>query len=190
MAIETVLAHPRPEAVTLPEPDLGRLFDRCHRRLLALARRMSHDAEESRDLVQETFLRAARRIARLPRTDGEAEAWLVRVLINLCKDRERQLVVRRRHARAAATTEPHDTPAENPAVARDAVHAALAELPPRRRACLVLHELEGLSVREVADVLGTHPVTVRWHLAAARKQLAAWRERHAVAPARRAGGEA
>ncbi len=164
----------------LNEPvELGRLFDRCHRRLYKLAHRMSHDSEDSRDLVQETFLRAARRVASVPRVDEEAEAWLVRVLINLCKDRQRRLFVRQRYAREVAPEAATPDP-EAPSVARVTVRAALATLPPRRRACIVLRELEGLSVQEVSQVLGLQAVTVRWHLSAARRQLARWRERHAV----------
>jgi len=163
--------------------ELGRLFDRCHRRLYAVARRMSHDSEESRDLVQETFLRAARRIASVPAGDAEAEAWLVRVLVNLCRDRERRRRVRQRYARAATSPAITRADPEGPAVARATVATALATLPPRRRACLVLRELEGLSVREIAEMLGLQQVTVRWHLSASRRQLARWREMHAVAPA-------
>ena len=162
--------------------ELGPLFDRCHRRLYALARRMTHDPEDARDLVQEAFLRAARRIDALPRVAAEAEAWLVRVLVNLCKDRQRRLTVRKRHAGEVARPQATTTDAEAPCVARATVRAALATLPPRRRACLVLHELEQLSVREVAELLGLKPVTVRWHLSAARRQLARWRERQAQRP--------
>ncbi len=166
--------------------ELGPLFDRCHRRLYTLARRMSHDSEDSRDLVQETFLRAARRVASVPRADGEAEAWLVRVLINLCKDRQRRLVVRQRYARDVAPKAATEDP-EAPSVARATVRAALATLPPKRRACIVLRELEGLSVQEVSQVLGLQAVTVRWHLSAARRQLARWRDRHATLKLRDGG---
>jgi len=167
------------DARTLNEPvELGRLFDRCHRRLYSLARRMSHDSEDSRDLVQETFLRAARRVGSVPRVDDEAEAWLVRVLINLCKDRQRRLVVRQHYARDVAPKVATEDP-EAPSVARATVRVALATLPPRRRACIVLRELEGMSVQEVSQLLGLQAVTVRWHLAAARRQLARWRDRHA-----------
>jgi len=58
-------------------------------------------------------------------------------------------------------------------VARAAIRAALVRLPARRRAAVVLHELEGLPVKEVARVLGIARVTVRWHLMAAHKDLAA-----------------
>ncbi len=78
-------ARPRPEDLLRPER-LGELFDAHQARLYRLARRLSGDPEEARDLVQETFLRAARRRS-LPARETGREAWLVRVLVNLCRDR-------------------------------------------------------------------------------------------------------
>jgi RNA polymerase sigma-70 factor (ECF subfamily) len=56
-------------------------------------------------------------------------------------------------------------------VARVAVQKALAQLSPRRRAVVVLHELDGRTAAEIARLLGLTPVTVRWHLHAARRDL-------------------
>jgi RNA polymerase sigma-70 factor (ECF subfamily) len=151
---------------------LGRLFDAHHQRLFRLARRLSSDAEEARDLVQETFLRAARRPAAVPEGDSSGEAWLVRVLVNLCRDRFRRLSVRHESRSALAAPSTAQDPAEA-AVARASVAGALARLPARRRAVVVLAELEELPTVEVARLLGMAKVTVRWHLAAGRKQLAA-----------------
>ena len=100
-----------------------------------------------------------------------AEAWLVRVLVNLCRDRWRKAGVReaadRRLDEASGVPDP-----ETLAVARMSVSAALDRLPARRRAVVALCELEGLPVREVARLLGVSAVTVRWHRAAAMKELA------------------
>ena len=155
---------------------LGRLFDTHQRRLFFLALRMAPDREEARDLVQETFLRAARQPAALPDGDGPGEAWLVRTLVNLCKDRYRRLAVRARTAGrlsdAGGTAEPGTGHPEEAEVARATVKAALTRLSPRRRAVIALHELEGVPVRGIARLLGITEVTVRWHLVAARRELA------------------
>jgi len=152
--------------------DLDALFRAQGRRLYRLARRLSPDAAAAEDLVQETFLRATRH-ARLARPGPErAEAWLVRTLVNLARDRFRRERVRREalprvDLSAAAPADP-----ERAAVARRSVAAALAGLPPRRRAVVVLHELEERETAEIAGLLGISRATVRWHLAAGRRQLA------------------
>jgi RNA polymerase sigma factor (sigma-70 family) len=162
---------------------LGTLFDAHHQRLYRLARRLSGSADEARDLVQDTFLRAARAPASVPKGPSAEEAWLVRVLINLCRDRWRQTANRERlHLRQGyggrvdrGTHMPHvqSSDPESALVARSVVWTALATLDPRRRAVLVMHELEGSPVDVIARTLGVTSVTVRWHLSKGRRQLAA-----------------
>ena len=151
---------------------LARLFDAHHERLFRLARRLLADREEARDLVQEAFLRAARSLESVPDGDQSGEAWLVRTLVNLCRDRYRRLGVRTRVHDQIRRGEKGAHP-EDAAVARATVRAALDRLSPRRRAAIVLHEIEGIPVREVARLLGVAEVTVRWHLLSARRELAA-----------------
>ena len=151
---------------------LGDLFDAHHQRLYRLARRLSGNAEEAHDLVQESFLRAARHVRRLPPSESGAEAWLVRTLVNLCRDRYRRAAVRKRAAETVLAAEPRAGDAEDPLVARAAVRAALGTLDARRRAVIVLHELEERPMPEVARLLGIAPATARWHLAKGRRLLA------------------
>jgi RNA polymerase sigma-70 factor (ECF subfamily) len=145
---------------------LGRLFDAHHRRLFGLACRMTGDREDARDLVQETFVRAAGARS-LPQEGTGAEAWLVQVLVHLCRDRRRRLQVRERHA-AAERRQAHQADAQTPDLD---VWRAVAALPARQRAVIVLHEVEGHEVAGVATLLGVSPITVRWHLQAARRRL-------------------
>lgn len=165
------------EARTAPIEDesalerLGRLFDSQNRRIYKLARRLCRDPEEARDLMQETFLRAARRIRSLPDTDPAAEAWLVRTAVNLCRDLWRRQAVRVRDQHKLEPTRPLGPNPEAAAVARASVEAALAKLAPRRRAVLVLSQLEELPTSEVARLLGLTQATVRWHLAKARREV-------------------
>jgi RNA polymerase sigma-70 factor, ECF subfamily len=152
---------------------LGVLFDSHHQRLYRLARRLSNNAEDARDLVQETFLRAARHVASVPAGPGHEEAWLVRVLINIARDRWRQIAVRKRGAPAVADTTAAVSDPESALLARSIVRQALERLPPRRRAILVLYEIEGVAIPAIARLLGVAAVTVRWHLSIGRRELAA-----------------
>lgn len=72
--------------VTLPSAAaerLSALVDAHYDRLYRLARRLAPDADAARDLVQDTFLKAARAPASVPPGPASGEAWLVRVLINI-----------------------------------------------------------------------------------------------------------
>jgi RNA polymerase sigma-70 factor (ECF subfamily) len=152
---------------------LGVLFDVHHQRLYRLARRMARDADDARDLVQETFLRAARSPSAIPVGAGREEAWLVRVLVNHCRDRWRQAATRRRLG--ALAREPEALPAadvEAALVARSVIWRALETLPPRRRAVVVMYELDGVTIPRIARMLGVTQTTVRWHLSTGRRQIA------------------
>jgi RNA polymerase sigma-70 factor (ECF subfamily) len=151
---------------------LGVLFDTHQRRLYRLARRLCGCAEDAQDLVQETFLRAARSPASIPAGLPHEEAWLVRVLINIARDRWRKRAVHRRvmpqqQASGVAAANP-----ETSVVAHATIWRALENLAPRRRAILVMYELEGVAIPAIATLLEVAPVTVRWHLSRGRRELA------------------
>jgi RNA polymerase sigma-70 factor (ECF subfamily) len=156
---------------------LGPMFDAHHQRLYRLARRLSRSAEDARDLVQEAFLRAARAPASVPVGASSEEAWLVRVLVNLCRDRWRQAAARERLDRLdrsdTATRVLQGPDPEDALIARATVWRALETLEPRRRAIVVMYELEGAPVPVIAGLLGVTAVTVRWHLSMGRRQMAA-----------------
>jgi RNA polymerase sigma factor (sigma-70 family) len=147
------------------------LFNAHHQRLYRLARRLSPNHDDARDLVQETFLRAAQKPRSVPAGASNEEAWLVRVLINLCRDRWRQRAVHQRLQPVAGT--PATTRSDEAAtVARATIWKALERLSARRRAVVIMCELEGLSIPSIAKMLGVNAVTVRWHLSRGRRELA------------------
>jgi RNA polymerase sigma-70 factor (ECF subfamily) len=155
-----------------PPDVITRLFDAHANRLYRLARRLVPSADDALDLVQETFLKAARSRASIPLgTTADEEAWLVRVLVNIRRDEWRRDSVRRRHDRAEARAALERDP-EPAYVARSTVWSALDTLPPRRRAVIVMHELEELPTAAIASLLGISVVTVRWHLSRGRRELA------------------
>ena len=168
-----VAAIPGEDALPDAGERLGLLFDAHHQRLYRLARRLSRTAEDARDLVQETFLRAAQSAGSIPADAAHEEAWLVRVLINICRDGWRRSAVRRRlEPLRIAEAETQSPNLERALVAQATVWRALERLPPRRRAAIVLYELEGATIPAIAKLLGVTAVTVRWHLSRGRKDLA------------------
>ena len=120
--------------------------------------------------MQETFLRAARSTSSVPSGTPNEEAGLVRVLVNIRRDQWRKAGVRKRLNSIETTSDTHNP--EAALIARTMVWQALDQLPPRRRAIVVMHELDGLSVPAIASLLGISAITVRWHLSMGRRDLA------------------
>ena len=139
------------------------------RLVLRTAWRLLGVREDAQDAAQEVFLRLYKNVGKL-RDDTAIEAWLYRVTVNVCQDtrRKRSAQVFEDLPRAAVENE-FEIEQQTAAVA-----ALLAELPDKERAALVLREIEGLTTREVAGILGSSEVTVRTQIASARSKLKAW----------------
>jgi RNA polymerase sigma-70 factor, ECF subfamily len=172
--------------LTLPFPHAssGR-FDELHaanqQRVLRTALRLLGRLEDAQDAAQEVFLRL---LHHLDSVDGDAQAWLYRVTVNVCHDQ-----FRRRTVLQVLETVPEsiDTaPLPEGELLLDErkrlLTAGLATLGDRERAAIVLRDIEGLSTREVAAVLEVEEVTVRTHIASARLKLTKFVRR---TPARR-----
>lgn len=154
------------------DPMAFTLLVRRHRgRLWAVALRTLGDREEAADALQDALLSAYRN-ARSYRGEARVTSWLHRIVVNACLDR-----VRRRQARPTVSL-PDDG---GPASPRDAlaeretameVTAALALLPVEQRVALVLVDVEGMPVSEVADLLGVPPGTVKSRCSRGRARLA------------------
>jgi RNA polymerase sigma-70 factor, ECF subfamily len=139
---------------------------------VAIARGMLGDAAEAEDVAQEAFLRLWRNAGQLEMGPGGVRPWLRRVVSNLCIDR----------MRAGRNTTVTDELPEQPVrasqleslEARDLqlrVQTALAALPERQRAALVLFHFEGLSQIEVGEALGVSDEAVESLLSRARRSL-------------------
>ena len=122
--------------------------------LYRVAMRMLNDAQEAEDIVQEAFARVWQQAPRWQPSGAGLVGWLHRVTINLCFDRKRRFRV------VFAPELPEqvdDAPRADDALvaeeARALVARALADLPERYRAALVLCYYEGLSNALAAEVL-------------------------------------
>ncbi|KOX15069.1 RNA polymerase sigma factor SigM [Micromonospora sp. NRRL B-16802] len=155
------------------------LFHRHRDRLWAVALRTIGDREEAADALQDALLSAHRAAARF-RGDSAVTTWLHRIVVNACLDR-----IRRRQAHLtvplpdgirsvdgsgiggvepAAPAHDHDTAL--------VVREALAALPVEQRAALVLVDVQGYPVAEVARILGVAEGTVKSRCARGRARLA------------------
>jgi RNA polymerase sigma-70 factor (ECF subfamily) len=149
---------------------LAVLFDAHYDRLYRLARRLTANTDDAFDLVQETFLKAAKSLKSIPVGSTNEEAWLVRVLINTRRDQWRKTSTRSRYD-SAADVAADSRNFEASVIAKDTVWHALDGLSPRRRAIVVMHELEGLPISTVASLLGVSVITARWHLSKGKHDL-------------------
>jgi RNA polymerase sigma-70 factor (ECF subfamily) len=155
-------------------------------------RSMVRDRSDAEDLTQETLLRAHEQLGRL-RDPGALGVWLYRIATRLCYDHLRKVRL------ASASDAPCDAedeaerpedrvPAGGPGAEQLADNAAMSAcgerlldtLPDAYRAVLLLHDLQGLTSVEIAELLGctAGAVKVRLHRARVRFREALERECH------------
>ena len=140
-----------------------------------LARWLVRNGEDAEDVVQEAYLRAFQYASGF--RGGDARAWLLTIVRNtsymwLRKTRAHEPVVpfdEEIHVGGNEASNPEEL------LLRDAdgrlVEKALSELPLRFREILVLRELEGLSYKEVAEIMGVPMGTVMSTLSRARARF-------------------
>jgi RNA polymerase sigma-70 factor, ECF subfamily len=141
--------------------------------MLGLARRVLGNAADAEDVVQEAMLRVW---THAPRWQPLAafRTWLTRVVVNLCLDRKR----RRPWVALEAAGEIVDpTPGATEKAEQNErermLAAAVAELPARQRAAIMLTYSEGMSNAEVAEILDTSVSAVETLLVRGKQNLRA-----------------
>jgi RNA polymerase sigma-70 factor (ECF subfamily) len=163
------------------DPDaFAELLTRHRDRLWAVALRTVGDREEAADALQDALLSAHRAAPRF-RGDSAVTTWLHRIVVNACLDR-----IRRRQAHPTVPLPGEARPSDGgrwsggvepaaPASDHDTalvVRQALAELPAEQRAALILVDVQGYPVAEVALILGVAEGTVKSRCARGRAKLA------------------
>jgi RNA polymerase sigma-70 factor (ECF subfamily) len=173
------------------------LVERYRRRAYWVAFHMVGDAEEAWDVCQEAFLRVFRAIQSFD-LERNFHTWLYRIVSNLCID----LLRKRANDRAVGVEDlseyiPGGQRPEavlaNQELSRE-IEDCLQTLPSRYRSVIVLRDINELSCKEIARIVGCTHATVRWRLHRARKMFRAlWEKREGVSsrrPGRRSpGGE-
>lgn len=161
----------------------ARLVEIHAERIYAALRRFGLDANEADEVSQEVFLRAWRGLPRFQER-AQLSTWLYRIAFNEAQ--------RRLSRRAAPRLEPDPDPdrsdpilalPESPALEPEAqtlgrefdlvLERALAQLPMDWRAAVVLRDVEGLSTKEAADIVGVRQAAFKSRLHRGRMQLRA-----------------
>ncbi|MEM0984619.1 MAG: RNA polymerase sigma factor [Pseudomonadota bacterium] len=142
-------------------------------KLHAVAVRMTGDPAAAEDIVQETFVRAWRVMAKW-KPQAKFSTWLHRVTLNLCYDH-----LRKRRDLTGKALPDHADPAMTPVEALDqaervaAIEQAISGLPERQRAALVLCRLEGHTNIAAAEIMDVSVDALESLLARARRSLKA-----------------
>lgn len=132
----------------------------CERRLYRVARTMLRSDADCEDAVQEALLKAWSKLGSL-REEQFFETWLIRILINECKN-----IYRRR---PRAQEELPESLAASPADGE--LMDALMNLPPKFRIPMELHYIEGYGIAEISRMLRIPDGTVKWRLSRGRALL-------------------
>ena len=148
------------------------LINRHSSRVLSLAQRMLGSREDAEDVSQEVFLKVFQQADKWVQKDAKFSTWLHRVTLNQCYDRLRK-------KREMGMAEPPDREDDSPGppeqmLARQRqvrLQAAIAELPERQRAALLLSHYEEMNNIEAADVLEISVEAVESLLSRARRSL-------------------
>ncbi len=149
------------------------LMERYEKRAFWVAFNLLGNTEEARDVLQDAFVRAYRSLDRFD-YGRKFYTWFFRIVTNLAIDRLR----RRGVAKSVSLGEEMEESipsGESPSLplereeTRRKVRELLDTLPPKFKAVMVLRDIEGLSCKEIAPVLGTTYATVRWRLHKARQ---------------------
>ena len=144
----------------------GALVRLHERRAYAVARAITIEHEDAEDAVQDAFLHAYRALGRFDAAYPFG-AWLARIVANAALDLVRRRRVRITEEIPASAALPFRDPAES-AELKSRLKDALAKLPARQRAVLVLHDVEGYRHAEIGEMLGMPEGTARSDLHHAR----------------------
>ena len=147
---------------------------RYERMVFALLSRMMGHGSEVEDLAQETFVRAYRAFPEFdPSGPAKASTWLLTIATRLALDAKKKKRLERAEPEEAEKAASHSNPEmslERRELGR-AIAEAAEKLPDDQRAALVLAELHGLSIAEIATALDVPENTAKTRLFRAREKM-------------------
>ena len=145
--------------------DIETVYDMYADMLYRLSLSYLQNSEDARDAVQDVFIKYAT-ASDIFKDDEHKKAWLIRVTVNCCND-----MLRRRKLRNYV---PLDEISETVTLDEESssdIMNCLKLIPPKNRAAVILHYLEGYSVEETAKVLKISVSAVKMRLKRGREAL-------------------
>ena len=158
---------------------LAILVDRHKDLVYRVAMQITKNSDDASDVLQDAFLKVYDSINAF-RQESAFETWLYRIVVNLSIDAVKK---RKRQQESMASLSEVSDVHQNPDIQQDPtrqaernelqewVTQAVNSLSIKHRAVVILHELEGLSHPQIADILDCSEGTVRSRLHYARKRL-------------------
>jgi RNA polymerase sigma-70 factor, ECF subfamily len=149
------------------------LYDTHSARVFRLAFRLTGDPDLAREFTQDTFVRAFQQLPKF-RGDAALSTWLHRITVTVVANAMRK--VKRFRERETDLEDVHPLGADGSGVdpvLRDRLHRAIADLPEIYRTTVIMHDIEGYTHTEIAEVLGVAEGTCKSRLSQARAQLRA-----------------
>ena len=193
----TVASEKRlPENISTQIPEsLARLIERAaagdmvafeeimkhsEKRVMRMTWRMLGNEADARDAAQEVFLRVYKYLGRF-KQDQQFFAWVYQITLNVCRDIARkrqqyntQFISLDHGNEAASVISDTQADAEETLIRvqeRELMLRAIATLPERERAAILLRDLEGFSTDEVAHIMRSSATTVRSQISSARQKI-------------------
>ena len=146
------------------------LYDAHAPRVFRLAFRLTGESELAQELTQETFIRAFQQLGKF-RGESALSTWLHRVTISVVSNAMRKIKrFRERETDLDETIAIPETRSADPDL-KDNLYRAIDELPEIYRMTLVMHDVEGYTHEEIANVLGVAEGTCKSRLSVARAQV-------------------
>jgi len=155
----------------------GELVDRYRDPIYSLALHVTGDADEARDLAQQSFIKAFCALDRF-RAGAKFSSWLYTIAVNLCrswlrKQKHRPMSIEGTFPDPEVLPAAVASPAEQHSreETRRSILQAVNDLPTKYRVVVVLRHLNDLSYKQIGDILKLPASTVEHRLRTAREML-------------------
>ena len=151
------------------------IVDRYKSQIYSVTYSMTHNHADADDLSQDTFVKAYENLRKF-KLGTNLRSWLCRIAVNSCIDHIRH---RKRLSENALDDQAELLPDRNPgpqdnlesSELMENITAAVDSLPRDQRTVVVLREMQGFGMKEIAKIMKCSESTVRWRLHYARKKM-------------------